>query len=66
VVLLNSVIHTPIYTDFLIKTISPATEIKSARYLTKAQIGHFLIGIASTVGIFSWVTAISIHAGMPA
>jgi hypothetical protein len=52
VVLLNSVIHTLMYTYFLIKTISPTTEIKSARYLTKAQIGQFLIGIASTVGIF--------------
>jgi hypothetical protein len=52
VVLLNSIIHTLMYMYFLIKTISPTTEIKAARYLTKAQIGQFLVGIASTVGIF--------------
>jgi hypothetical protein len=52
VVLLNSIIHTLMYIYFLIKTISPKTEIKAARYLTKAQIGQFLVGIASTVGIF--------------
>lgn len=45
VVLLNSVIHTLMYTYFLIKTISPKTEIKSAKYLTKAQIGQFFTGI---------------------
>lgn len=45
VVLLNSVIHTLMYTYFLIKTISPATKIESAKYLTKAQIGQFFIGI---------------------
>jgi len=52
VVLLNSVIHTLMYTYFLIKTVRPQTEIKAAKYLTKAQIGQFLLGIASTVGIF--------------
>ena len=45
VVLLNSVIHTLMYTYFLIKTISPETQIKSAKYLTKAQIGQFFTGI---------------------
>lgn len=51
VVLLNSVIHTLMYTYFLIKTISPETQIKSAKYLTKAQIGQFFIGILSSIGI---------------
>lgn len=45
VVLLNSIIHTLMYTYFLIKTISPTTQIKSAKYLTKAQIGQFFMGI---------------------
>lgn len=45
VVLLNSIIHTLMYTYFLIKTISPTTQIKAARYLTKAQIGQFFTGI---------------------
>ena len=44
VVCLNSVIHTLMYTYFLIKTVSPATKIESAKYLTKAQIGQFFIG----------------------
>jgi GNS1/SUR4 family len=52
VVLLNSVIHTLMYTYFFIKTISPTTEIKAARYLTMAQIGQFLTGIACTFPIF--------------
>jgi len=52
VVLLNSVIHTLMYTYFLIKTISPKTEIRAARYLTMAQITQFLTGIACTTGIF--------------
>lgn len=51
VVLLNSVIHTLMYTYFFIKTISPQTEIKMARYLTKAQIGQFIIGIAVSAGV---------------
>mmetsp|Transcript_2814 Transcript_2814/g.4234 ORF Transcript_2814/g.4234 Transcript_2814/m.4234 type:complete len:280 (-) Transcript_2814:551-1390(-) len=51
VVLLNSVIHTLMYTYFLIKTISPKTEIKSAKYLTKAQIGQFFFGILYSFGI---------------
>lgn len=53
VVLLNSVIHTVMYTYFFIKTVSPTTEIKAARYLTMAQIGQFLTGIACTVPIFA-------------
>lgn len=45
VVLLNSVIHTFMYTYFFIKTVYPRTEIKAARYLTSAQIGQFITGI---------------------
>lgn len=45
VILLNSIIHTLMYTYFLIKTIDPKIEIKSAKYLTKAQIGQFFTGI---------------------
>ena len=45
VVLLNSIIHTLMYTYFLIKTLSPTTEIKAAKYLTKAQIAQFFVGI---------------------
>lgn len=52
VVLLNALIHTLMYTYFFIKTVSPTTEIKAARYLTMAQIGQFLTGIACTFGIF--------------
>mmetsp|Transcript_19788 Transcript_19788/g.46030 ORF Transcript_19788/g.46030 Transcript_19788/m.46030 type:complete len:286 (+) Transcript_19788:196-1053(+) len=51
VVLLNSFIHTIMYTYFLIKTIYPKIEIKSAKYLTQAQIGQFFIGIFGTLGI---------------
>jgi GNS1/SUR4 family len=51
VVLLNSVIHTLMYTYFFIKTISPKTELKAARYLTMAQIGQFIIGLSSTFGV---------------
>ena len=51
VVLLNSVIHTLMYTYFFIKTISPTTEIKAARYLTMAQIGQFFTGIGCSVGV---------------
>jgi len=39
------------YTYFLIKTISPKTEIKAARYLTKAQIGQFFLGIFYSAGV---------------
>ena len=51
VVLLNSIIHTLMYTYFLIKTISPTTEIKAAKYLTKAQIGQFFTGILYSAGV---------------
>ncbi|GAX25230.1 hypothetical protein FisN_5Lh313 [Fistulifera solaris] len=51
VVLLNSVIHTLMYVYFFIKTISPNTEIKAARYLTMAQIGQFFTGIGCSVGV---------------
>ena len=51
VVLLNSVIHTLMYTYFFIKTISPKTEIKAARYLTMAQIGQFITGITCSSGV---------------
>lgn len=51
-VLLNSLIHTLMYIYFFIKTISPTTEIRAAKYLTMAQITQFLIGIACTVGVF--------------
>lgn len=33
------------YTYFLIKTVRPKTEIKSAKYLTQMQIGQFFTGI---------------------
>lgn len=48
VVLFNSIIHTFMYLYFLIKTISPTTEIKVAKYLTTAQITQFFIGIICT------------------
>ena len=51
VILLNSVIHTLMYTYFLIKTISPMTEIKAAKNLTMAQIGQFITALAFTGGI---------------
>ena len=51
VVLLNSVIHTVMYTYFFIKTVRPKIEIKAARYLTMAQIGQFLLGITSSAGV---------------
>jgi hypothetical protein len=51
VVLFNSVIHTFMYTYFFIKTISPKTEIKAAKYLTMAQIGQFFTGIALSSGV---------------
>jgi hypothetical protein len=51
VVLLNSVIHTLMYTYFLIKTLKPQTEIKSAKYLTQMQIGQFFTGILYSAGV---------------
>ena len=51
VILLNSVIHTLMYTYFLIKTISPTTEIKAAKKLTLAQIAQFFTGIITTSGV---------------
>jgi GNS1/SUR4 family len=51
-VLLNSLIHTLMYTYFFVKTISPRTEIKAAKYLTMAQITQFFVGITCTFGIF--------------
>eukprot|EP00977_Amphora_coffeiformis_P017104 scaffold5479_cov199-Amphora_coffeaeformis.AAC.43 len=45
VTLLNSVIHTLMYTYFLIKTIDPKVEIKAAKHLTMAQITQFFTGI---------------------
>ena len=45
VTLLNSIIHTLMYTYFLIKTIDPTVEIKAAKHLTMAQIGQFFTGI---------------------
>lgn len=49
VVMLNSTIHTFMYTYFFIKTISPKTEIRAARYLTTLQILQFFTGIGSTL-----------------
>jgi hypothetical protein len=51
VVLLNSVIHTLMYTYFFIKTISPTTEIKAAKNLTMAQIGQFFTGITCSAAV---------------
>ena len=51
VVLLNSVIHTLMYTYFLIKTISPSTEIKAAKNLTVAQIAQFFTGLGCSAGV---------------
>lgn len=51
VVLLNSVIHTLMYIYFFIKTLSPKTEIKAAKYLTTAQIVQFYTGILGTLGV---------------
>jgi len=51
VVLLNSGIHTLMYTYFFIKTLYPEMEIPAARYLTKAQIIQFLTGILYTTGL---------------
>jgi hypothetical protein len=51
VVLLNSGIHTLMYTYFLIKTIWPKMTIKQAKYLTTAQIVQFFTGITYTLPI---------------
>ena len=51
VVLLNSIIHTLMYTYFLIKTIWPKTVIRSAKYLTSLQIAQFITGITGTIGV---------------
>lgn len=51
VVLLNSGIHTLMYTYFLIKTLRPKAHIASARHLTRAQILQFLTGILYTTGL---------------
>ncbi|KAG7370364.1 GNS1/SUR4 family protein [Nitzschia inconspicua] len=51
VVLLNSVIHTLMYTYFFVKTVRPKTEIKSARYLTQMQIGQFFTGIIYSAAV---------------
>lgn len=45
VTLLNSIIHTLMYTYFFIKTVDPTVEIKAAKNLTMAQIGQFFTGI---------------------
>lgn len=51
VVLLNSGIHTLMYTYFLIKTLYPRKEIKAAKYLTTAQIVQFFTGITYTLPV---------------
>jgi hypothetical protein len=51
VTLLNSLIHTLMYTYFLIKTIYPKVEIKAAKNLTSAQIGQFFTGIFASFPI---------------
>lgn len=45
VVLLNSAIHSLMYTYFLVKTVWPAKHIPAARLLTSAQIGQFFLGL---------------------
>jgi GNS1/SUR4 family len=50
VVCLNSLIHTFMYTYFLIKTLYPNIEIKSAKHLTMAQIGQLTFGISCSLG----------------
>lgn len=50
VVCLNSFIHTLMYTYFLIKTLYPDIEIKSAKHLTMAQIGQLTFGISCSLG----------------
>ena len=51
VVTFNSVIHTLMYTYFLIKTLYPQTNIPAAKHLTMAQIGQFLTGITVSSGV---------------
>lgn len=51
VVLLNSVIHTIMYTYFFIKTLYPAVHIPYAKYLTTAQITQFFLGIMGSAGV---------------
>mmetsp|Transcript_19721 Transcript_19721/g.57267 ORF Transcript_19721/g.57267 Transcript_19721/m.57267 type:complete len:278 (-) Transcript_19721:65-898(-) len=51
VVLLNSGIHTLMYTYFFVKTLDPQRQIKGARYLTTAQIAQFFTGVAYTLGV---------------
>lgn len=51
IVSLNSMIHTLMYTYFFIKTVNPKVEIKSAKYLTMAQIGQFFTGIICSYGV---------------
>jgi len=50
-VMLNSVIHTIMYAYFFVKTLYPKIEIKSAKYLTKAQIGQFMLGVGISQGV---------------
>lgn len=51
VVMLNSAIHTLMYTYFFIKTLYPKKEIRAARNLTSAQIGQFITGITYSLGV---------------
>lgn len=51
VVLLNSGIHTLMYTYFFLKTIKPEMQIKQAKYLTSAQITQFFTGIICSIPI---------------
>mmetsp|Transcript_5178 Transcript_5178/g.11247 ORF Transcript_5178/g.11247 Transcript_5178/m.11247 type:complete len:293 (-) Transcript_5178:195-1073(-) len=51
VLLLNSGIHTLMYTYFFVKTICPKVEIKAAKNLTTAQIVQFFVGILYTLPI---------------
>lgn len=49
VVVLNSFIHTLMYSYFFAKTLYPSWEIKTAKYLTTAQIVQFFTGILYTI-----------------
>lgn len=51
VVLLNSGIHTLMYTYFFLKTIMPGLQIKQAKYLTTAQIAQFFTGISLSIPV---------------
>mmetsp|Transcript_4227 Transcript_4227/g.4636 ORF Transcript_4227/g.4636 Transcript_4227/m.4636 type:complete len:283 (-) Transcript_4227:341-1189(-) len=46
VVLLNSAIHTLMYSYYLVKTLYPKKKIGAAKYLTTAQIVQFVAGIS--------------------